>query len=557
MKRYHRRLGLALLLSVVLVGAKHRLAGQELPPAPPLPPGADAVKPPQAPGPLPAQPAVATLPSAGDPAAAPATPAAPAKAQSGIEEIVVDVSDLPNHGNPTGRQEPGVGLEWVCPSTVRLGQPVTCTLIVKSLSTNRLHNVVVHGRIPAGVQINATEPKAEKDGDLLQWHLGNFEPRQEKRLDVLLVPTAKGSLPCQAFVTFTGSSTARLEVREPKLTLKATAPKQAITGDPAPVTLVVSNPGDAPAERVKIKAVLSNGLEYGNGHNVEFNLENLAPGESRTVLVMSAAKTIGDQTCTAVATGDPQLSAQDAVSIEVIAPKLEVTMSGPALRYLDRHATLAFKVTNPGTATANHVTLTEQVPAGFKVVAASHDGRHDFVSRSVVWFMGDLPAGQSKEVTLELVAINPGEYKHNATVVAGRGLRAEAELHTRVEGLPALMMELVDTEDPVEVGKETSYEIRVTNTGTKTETNLQLCCTIPDKMEFRGARGAGGCQFKVEGHELVFTAIPKLVPRADAVYRVTVRCTGAGDLRFQARVRADGLTQPVLREESTRVYGDQ
>jgi uncharacterized repeat protein (TIGR01451 family) len=118
-------------------------------------------------------------------------------------------------------------------------------------------------------------------------------------------------------------------------------------------------------------------------------------------------------------------------------------------------------------------------------------------------------------------------------------------------------MELVDVDDPVEVGKETSYEIRVTNTGTKTETNLQVTCTIPEQMEFKGARGAAGCQFKVEGREVIFEALPRLAPRVDAIYRVSVRCLAAGDLRFQARMKADGLTLPVLREESTRVYGDE
>ena len=65
----------------------------------------------------------------------------------------------------------------------------------------------------------------------------------------------------------------------------------------------------------------------------------------------------------------------------------------------------------------------------------SGEGRHDFASRSVVWSLDDLGAGQSKEVTLELVAINPGEYKHKATATAARGLHTEAELLTRVEGL--------------------------------------------------------------------------------------------------------------------------
>ena len=196
----------------------------------------------------------------------------------------------PTQGNPTGRQEPGVSLEWVCPSTAQRGQPTTCILIVKSLSTNRLHDVVIHTRVPAGAEVQGTEPKADKDGELLVWNLGPLEPRQEKRLDIQVVPQTKGSFACNAFVTFTGSAMARLHIREPMLVLKATGPKQAVTGDPAPVTVVVTNPGDAPAEKVKVKAVLSEGLEHSKGQVAEFSLDNLGPGESRTVLVLCAAQ---------------------------------------------------------------------------------------------------------------------------------------------------------------------------------------------------------------------------------------------------------------------------
>src|SRR5262249_50926045 len=162
-----------------------------------------------------------------------------------IKDIAVEVSAGPTNSNPTGRQEPGVSLEWVCPALCRLNQPVTCTLIVKSLSTNRLHNVVIHNRLPAGRPVQGTEPKPEADSDPLVWRLGSRESRQEKRIDLQVVPTTKGGLACHAFVSFTGSSTTKLEVREPQLAMKAAAPKQAVAGDPAPVTLIITNPGDA------------------------------------------------------------------------------------------------------------------------------------------------------------------------------------------------------------------------------------------------------------------------------------------------------------------------
>jgi uncharacterized repeat protein (TIGR01451 family) len=563
--------GRATLAAGLILWAGGAARAQQETDLPPVPPGLEQVSLPEAPGlakaPLSAQPtrAPAAKPAASAPRQLPGTlpssgatpPAAAAEAGESFQDVQLGAGEGPTPANPTGMQEPGVSLQWICPPTAKLHQQVNCTIIVKSLSANRLHHVTVRYRVPAGVTVKGTEPQAVADGEFYVWQLGNLEPRQEKRLDVHLLPTAKGPLACNAFVTFTGSSTARLEVREPRLTLAASAPKQAVRGDPATVVLTVSNPGDAPAEHVKVKATLSDGLEHPGGKTVEFDLDSLGPNEGRTVLVQCAARTPGPQVCAAVATGEPALSATDSASIEVLDPKVELAVSGPGMRYLDRHAVYVFKVTNPGTAPANHVTLTDQVPPGFKVVGATGGGRHDFASRAVVWFLGDLPPGKSREVSLDLVAVNPGEYKNKATVTAARGLRAEGEVQTRLEGLPGLLMELVDIEDPVEVGRDDSYEIRVANTGTKTETNLQLTCTIPEKMEYAAAKAPAGCTVKVQGRDVVFSPLPKLAPRADVIYRVSVHCKAAGDLRFQARVRADGLEQPVLREESTRVYGDE
>jgi len=475
---------------------------------------------------------------------------------SSVKDLPVEPSAGPTNDNPTGRQEPCVSLEWIGPTTAKLGQPVLCQIIVKNVSTSRVRQVMVRARIPEGVTVNATEPKAVTEDKHLVWDLGTMEVRQEKRLDLQVVPEAKGTIAFPAFVTLTGCSTAKLEIREPKLVLKATAAPQAVVGDPATVTITVANPGDATTEKVKVRALLTEGLEHARGNTVEFDLDSLAPRESRTVLVLCAGKTPGPQKCEVVATAEPRLSAQETVAIDVVSPKLDVFVAGPGLRYLDRHAVFLFRVTNTGTAVAHHVTLTDHVPAGFKVIGAA-GAQHDFVARTVSWFMGDLQPNQSREVNLELAAINPGEHKNQVVATAARGLRADGQIVTRIEGLPALLMELADVEDPVEVGANDSYEIRVTNTGTKTETNLQLVCTVPDQMQCLDARGPAGCPFKMEGKQVIFEALPKLAPRVDAIYRVNVRCLSPGDCRFRAQITADGLSNPVLREESTRVYGDE
>jgi uncharacterized repeat protein (TIGR01451 family) len=487
----------------------------------------------------------------------PAQYAAPSPNLGVSENAFAEPGPGQTNDNPTGRQEPAVSLEWIGPPTAKLGQPVTYQIIIKNISPSPVQGVVVRTRIPQGVTVQATEPKALNEVNVLMWDLGTLLPRQERRLDLQLLPDSKGDLACQALVTFTGSSTARIRVREPKLVLKASGPDKVLLGDVATISLTVTNPGDGAADRVKVKAALPEGLEHARGRVVEFDLGNLGPNETRSVQLVCATKTGGEQKCEAIATAEGGLKSEDAAAFEVILPRLDLAVSGPKLRYLDRKAIYVFKITNPGSAPASNVTVSDQVPEGFKFLAASDGGRHDFATRTISWFVGDLIPGQSREVSLEVLAINTGEHKHKATVIAARGLKSDAEIITRVEGLPALLMELVDLDDPVEVGADTAYEIRVTNTGSKTETNLQLVCTVPDKMEFRGATGAANCRFRAQGKDIIFEPLPKLAPRADAIYRVNVRGVAPGDLRFRARITADGLTEPVLKEESTKVYGDE
>lgn len=506
--------------------------------------------------PTPVEPASPYSTPVGQPAAQPMS--MPAAAVSTEMPVVrTEQPTTPIADNPTGRQEPAVSLEWIGPASAKVGQPVTYQVIVKNISPTAVTNVGLRVQMPTGAKINAAEPKATMDGDWMTWQMGTLEPREDKRVDIQMVPEATGQVQCNAMVTLTAQSTARLQVSEPKLQLKAQAPDKVIMGDPATITLVVSNPGDATADHVKVMVNLGEGLEHARGKQVEFDVGNLRPRESRSIQVVCAAKGSGIQKCEAVATADPGLMSQDAANIEILQPQVALEVQGPNLRYLDRPALFTLKVTNPGSAPATNVSLVDQVPQGFKFVSASSEGRHDFVSRTVYWTLGDIPPGQTKEVTLELVAVNVGVHKNKIVVTAARGLKEETEKETKVAGVSALLMELVDLDDPVELGYETSYEIRVTNTGTKTETNVQLMCTLPDKLEFRGARAPAGAQFRMEGRDVVFDPLPRLAPRADAIYRINVKGLAAGDMRFRARIKADGLTDPVLKEESTKVYGDE
>jgi uncharacterized repeat protein (TIGR01451 family) len=550
----------------------------EAPPPPPgaMPPGVPVPPPPSSsvdpvpsPAPVPAPVSAAPLPgTAAVPVPAPApmliTPsssekmpteaplAPPATMRPFNPETSVETAVSAD--NPTGRQEAGVSIEWGGLPVAKVGQVGDYTLNVRNTSNVPVTSVVVKVKMPAGLSVEATEPRHATDGGMLTWDLGTMTARQERVVTMKIKADAKGDLTPVAWVSFTGACAMKLKIREPKLVVKVQAPEKVMVGDTAQFTLQVANPGDGSADAVKVHATLSEGLEHARGNKIDFEIGSLAAGESRNVTLLCATRVGGAQKVDVTAEADAGLKASDACALNVIMPRLDLKLVGPSLRYLDRKARYKLMVTNPGDAAATNVTVADIVPAGFKVLAASHGGRHDSQTRSVSWFLGEVAPGQTREVEMEVQAISTGVHHHKATAVGARGLRAESELTTKVEGVAAMLVELVDTDDPIESTAETSYEVRITNTGSKTETGIKLVATIPDKMQFKNATGP--VRYREEGKTVVFETIEKLAPRADAIFRINCKALEQGNVRFKIQVTSDNLTDPVVKMEPTVIYAD-
>ena len=165
--------------------------------------------------------------------------------------------------------------------------------------------------------------------------------------------------------------------------------------------------------------------------------------------------------------------------------------------------------------------------------------------------------GQTKELAVELIPTQIGEHRLAAQAKTGRGIKSEAEVRTLVEGLPSLEIDVNHVEDPIEVGAETAFEIRVANRGTKPETNIEVVCILPEQLEFVRAKCTTTLHYRQEGRELIFENMPRLAPRAEEIFRVQVKGIAPGDVRFRTRVRANGLKDPVHREDGMRVYSDE
>ncbi len=453
--------------------------------------------------------------------------------------------------------DPAITLEWTGPEMVKVNQPADYTLTVKNACMQTLHKVIVQVRVPKETTVKATKPEAKASDGVYLFELGTMDSGTTKPLTLTLTQATRGELQAQAWVTFTGTAAMKAQVKEPKLGVTIRAPEKAQSGDKIPVEHVVTNTGDVTIDDVVLK--------LSNSATPPMAGKSLKPGEAHKMTDEFLATSAGSFVYEAVATGRDGLIGTAKATVLVQAPKIEITLTGPEERPIGKKALYTASVRNCGDVPVTGLVVREYIPATFRVAASGAGGVVSQSGESLQWSVGDLAAGAVKKLEFEGTCTAAGTLRHTVEATADRKVKATAEFSTKIEGIPALRMELVDSVDPVEKSTETVYEIKVTNTGTKADSNIVIACTLPKEFEFVSCKGpTNGKKTELTGQAamvtypstVVFEPINELPPKTEAVFKVTVKARGTGDVRFKAEMTSKHLSSPVKKEESTRLYGE-
>lgn len=451
-------------------------------------------------------------------------------------------------------QCPNIVVEWVRSGEFNVGQECHLDLVVKNTGVSAASQVAVDAYFPPSVRLTKADPKPAHVSDHLTWNFETISPGAEHRLRLAMVPVRRGELTTTAQIRFTGTAAAVFKIEEPLLQIAVKGPSEVMLGDPASQTVLVSNPGTGIVHDVKVQAKLPEGLEHLGAKEWSISVGSLKPGETRSVRLGLAAVKGGPQTISLAATSSSDAAHAAVAKINVIAPSLKMAIDGPGLRYKGRTARYEVAVTNDGTVPSNNIRVSQSVGEGFKFVSADGGGSYDADSRSVQWFVGRLEPGQTSKLHVDLLANALGEFVQQAEAISESGVRAEAKVPTKIDGLAALTMEIRDLDDPVEVGVETAYEIRVRNEGSKPAANVQLICELPIGVEFLTAKGPSAAE--QDQQQIAFKGLPQLAPGQSVAYQVHVRGMREGNHRFRARVTSTSVEEPLLLEELTKFYGD-
>lgn len=485
------------------------------------------------------------------------TPAAPTQAAPPTRQLPV----MPPAAEPMSRLAgtsmggpAAVEVRWEKISEITVGRECRCELVVKNTGAGAAGEVAVEAYFPRSVRLTAADPKPVAAADHLTWNIPALAAGAEHRISVTLVPSEQGDMQVSAFVRYTEAAATTLAVREPMLRVSVSSPAEVAMGETVPQTITVTNPGNGTADEVTVEVNLPPGLEHAKGSRLSMPIGSLAPGQSHDLRLALFATQGGPQEVHVQATAGTTLRQEAVQTVLVVAPSLKVAAEGPGLRYVGRTAVYRVTVTNVGAAAANNVRVAQTVPDGFTFAKADKGGRFEAGQSQVVWYVGSIAAGESIELAAELTAAKLGSHQHLVAVFGEGGAKAEAVVETAVDGTPSLVCEIIDLDDPVEVGTETAYEIRVRNEGTKAATNVAVSCQVPAGIAALSARGP--TQPSGENGMLAFPPVETLEPGKTALYRVVVKGTTDGKHRFRVRLESDSLDEPLIHEELTHYYAD-
>lgn len=455
---------------------------------------------------------------------------------------------------PAGRAEgAALRLDRMCPGEVTAGQPFEYEIKVTNVAPVALTNVTVTETVPSAFRMNDSSPAMKPmQGGAGYFELGDLAAGESKSVKIRGVAPTVGTFASCATASYVIPACCTINVSAPALKITKTAPAEVNLCDTIPVQIVVTNSGTGTARNVVVRDQLPADLMTGDGKNVwETNVGDLGAGQSRTLNFNAKASKVGSYANNATAMAEGNLRAESGPTTTVVKNcNLEITKTGPASLYIGRDATYTITVRNSGNGVARNTVVEDPIPAGTTFRSATEGGA--MAGGGVKWNLGDLAPGASKSMTVVLNSGTASEIRNSATVTSVCCANATANVVTAVAGVPAIVIELVDNPDPVEVGGETVFTIVVTNQGNKADSNVKAVFKLAPGLSF--VSGNGDTAVTATGDSINLGTVGTLAPKQTVRWTVRAKSTAAnGDSRSTLSVTSDYFKKAIDEEESTNL----
>ena len=325
------------------------------------------------------------------------------------------------------------------------------------------------------------------------------------------------------------SQNAAIRLNAPAIEVETFGPRSIGVNKPATYEVVVKNNSNAAAERILVGINLPQWVEISNA-NLTTGGKELTDGNDKARLVWTIDRIESGKTQTATILAIPRKAEMFDVGVEwtlvprtgkanirVTEPRLTINISGPQDVEFGEVAQYLVTVRNPGTGTAENVTVKLPEALG---------GDRDV--------LGDIPPGEEEIFKVELLPRTAGELSLIAKASADGDISASSDrLITVRRANLGVTMEGPAMKFSGDVG---TYNITLTNTGDATASRLMAAVALPT-----GAKYVSGIDSVTPIEDGIRWQVSPLEPGQTKTYKVSCQLNGSGDLQLECGVKQGDL----------------
>jgi uncharacterized repeat protein (TIGR01451 family) len=215
--------------------------------------------------------------------------------------------------------------------------------------------------------------------------------------------------------------------------------------------------------------------------------------------------------------------------------------------------TYSVTVKNRGNGIAKDTIVELNVPGNIDFSSATDGGVFTRSSPGkVTWNVGALAPNETRTFTAVLTGEQAARITTMAVAKAYCAESVSSSVMTKLTGIPAILLEVIDVTDPFEVGGEEIYIVSVTNQGSKAATNIRVTCMLEDSMEYVSSTGPTTVS-EMNG-KVVFAPLASLAPKEITKWQIRIKALEVADSRFKVTMISDQLGRPVEETEATTFY---
>lgn len=435
------------------------------------------------------------------------------------------------------------------PSDMPVGTPAEYQVLVRNVDDIPLDGLILRLEIPNGVAINQGKPshgelqleRAQDGATLFTWSFENLAAYQNASAPLqLTAKSARNFAVAMEWTLVPKNGEAQIEVRQARLELALEGPSEAEYGVANMYRLHVRNPGSAPAKNVNVKL---GAASFGAS---ETEIAEILPGEQQSIDVELTFNEKGTISINAEADA---AELHSAASIDVLVKRALVTaaIAGSERVYRGASSSYEVRVQNTGDLDSRTVRAEMPIPEGAEVLTKPNGAT--LVNNILAWDIPSVKAGQSLAFPIALNLWTAGEHKLTVTASTAHAQPSIAAMATLVEAIADLKLVVNDPVAPAPVGGPVTYELTITNRGSRAATNVRAVAQFSDGIEPIHADGA---QHRIVTGQVIFEPLAKIEAGETKVLRVQAKAGVAGTHRFRAEVRSDESELRLVQEETTQ-----